>query len=87
MFLPSDLAEKLSFSGQTLLIALGLLQVFGSFRKTVKIDYFDHLIGMVVGIVAAQWWRSNKEKKGDFKRKFTNWWSTVPGYRSGGRDG
>ncbi|KAI1621735.1 rhomboid-like protein [Exophiala viscosa] len=87
MFLPPDVADQFSFSGQSLLIALGLLQVFGSMRRTVKIDYFDHLIGMIVGIVAAWWWQSNKEKNGESRKKSTNWWSTLPGVRPGGRDG
>jgi hypothetical protein len=82
LFLPPDLAEKLSFSGKTLLGGLAILQIFGALRPVKKIDHLDHLIGMTVGAVAAQWWRSNQEKEGGWKKNFTTWWQTLPGANS-----
>lgn len=80
LFLPPDLADTLSFSGKYLLIGLGLFQLVGSLRPIMKIDYFDHLVGMTVGVVSAWWWQGNKEKDGGFRKKFTNWWKlTVSG--------
>lgn len=80
------MAEKFSFSGQVLLGGLALLQIFGAFRPVKKIDYFDHLIGMAAGAVAARWWQSNQEKERMQEKKRLKWWQTLPGTKSGDRD-
>ncbi|EXJ92300.1 hypothetical protein A1O3_00850 [Capronia epimyces CBS 606.96] len=79
MFLPPDLAEKFSFTGGTALAALTVYNLVRALGPVKRIDYVDHLGGIAVGIVAARWWKSNREKERSERKRQGSWWQTLSG--------
>jgi len=56
-------------------------QVIGFLSPLKKIDYASHLMGILAGLVTAEWWKRNEEEsavKRDQKKTF-RWYEVVLG--------
>ncbi|KIW97987.1 uncharacterized protein Z519_01571 [Cladophialophora bantiana CBS 173.52] len=79
IFIPHDWTDRLSFSGQTVLVVLTLSQVFGALGRLGRYDYIDHLGGMAVGYVYARWLQSNGHRRREDTTRLGAWWTNLAG--------
>lgn len=79
ILLPREWSEKLNLGGGTLLTLLFITQLVGVFRPARTIAYMDHLVGMVVGVSSALWWRENQQRKMEAQKK--NLWDRLVGWK------
>ncbi|OQV09629.1 hypothetical protein CLAIMM_13731 [Cladophialophora immunda] len=79
IFIPHDWTDKLSFSGQTVLVLLTASQVFGALGRLGRYDYIDHLGGMAVGYVYARWLQSNGHRRREDTTRLGSWWTNLVG--------
>ncbi|EHY54117.1 hypothetical protein ABEF92_008249 [Exophiala dermatitidis] len=79
LFLPPDLAEKFSFTGGAVLAAITGYHIIRALGPVKRIDYVDHLGGLVSGVVAAWWWRTNREKEREQRKRNAPWWQSIVG--------
>ncbi|OAP64805.1 hypothetical protein AYL99_00777 [Fonsecaea erecta] len=79
IFIPRDWTDKLSFSGQTVLVLLTVSQVFGALGRLGRYDYIDHLGGMAVGYAYARWLQSNGHRRKADTTRLGSWWTNMVG--------
>ena len=80
-FIPDKYTETLSFSGIGIFVVVAASQAFGVLARLGKVDYLDHLVGMLVGFFSARWWHYNGQKKErpENPTRLGSWWNTLPG--------
>ena len=79
--MPEKYMDTWSMSGSMVLVLIAASQAFGVIARLGRVDYLDHLIGMVIGFVSARWWRNDRQKKDeyDISIKLGSWWETLLG--------
>ena len=80
-FIPQQYMDTISMSGSTVWVLIAVSQLFGVVARLGKVDYLDHLVGMIVGFFSARWWEKNGQKKEvpREKVKLGSWWDSVLG--------